>query len=108
LRADKVGWAEEDKIMRRSAILLAILGGVLLLDLKPAVAQGFPLYPWCAYYSGGGRGGSTNCYFSTYQQCMAAVSGVGGTCNVNTWYEAYGPYYSFGGAAPPRRKYRRR
>lgn len=93
-------------MMRWSAVLFATLVSVMLLDPKPAVAQGFPLYPWCAYYSG--RGGYTNCYFSTYEQCMAAVRGAGGTCAVNTWYSAYGPYYSFGGGAPPRRKYRRR
>lgn len=92
--------------MRRSAVLLAILGIVLLLDHRPAVAQGYRLYPWCAYFNG--RGGYTNCYFSTLEQCRLAVSGAGGTCNINTWYEAYGPYYSFGGTAPARRTYRRR
>lgn len=91
--------------MRRSAVLLAILGGVLLLDLRPAAAQGYKLYPWCAYYEG--LGGYTNCYFSTLAQCRAAVSGVGGTCNINTFYAAYGPYYGFGGTAPARRSYRR-
>ncbi len=41
-------------------------------------------YPWCAYYSG--RGGGTNCEFTTYEQCMATVSGIGGFCNINTQY----------------------
>lgn len=31
---------------------------------------------WCAYY----QNGSTNCGFSTIQQCRAAISGVGGNC----------------------------
>lgn len=35
--------------------------------------------PWCAAY----RNGSNNCGFYTYEQCMAAVSGVGGFCNRN-------------------------
>ena len=26
-------------------------------------------------------GGATNCGFATFQQCMAAVSGVGGSCS---------------------------
>jgi Protein of unknown function (DUF3551) len=40
-------------------------------------------YPWCADYAGFG---SQNCGFTTIQQCMAALSGNGGFCNVNTQY----------------------
>ena len=43
-------------------------------------------YPWCAYYGGGRGGGGTNCGFSTFEQCMAALSGNGGFCNRNTQY----------------------
>lgn len=43
-------------------------------------------YPWCAQYSGGGTGGGTNCGFTTYEQCVATVSGIGGFCNRNTTY----------------------
>jgi hypothetical protein len=92
--------------MRRTALLgLAALTAAFALDTAPASAQsgGYRLYPWCAYYST--RGGATNCYFSTIEQCRAAVSGVGGYCGVNTWYAAYGSYYSFGsGGAPPARR----
>jgi Protein of unknown function (DUF3551) len=38
-------------------------------------------YPWCADYAGFG---SQNCGFSTFQQCLAALSGNGGFCNANT------------------------
>lgn len=67
----------------------------LFLNSLPALAQasGYPLYPWCAVV--GGRGGATNCYFSTWDQCRAAASGNGGFCYRNPWYDAYGPYYSF-------------
>jgi hypothetical protein len=93
--------------MRRTALLgLAALAAAFALDAAPASAQGgFRLYPWCAYYST--RGGATNCYFSTIEQCRAAVSGVGGYCAVNTWYAAYGSYYSFGGGSAPRRAARK-
>jgi Protein of unknown function (DUF3551) len=47
-------------------------------------------YPWCAYY-GSDMGGSSNCGFSTYGQCMAALSGNGGFCNRNTQYLPSGP-----------------
>jgi len=42
-------------------------------------------YRWCAEY-GGGRGGGTNCYFMTIEQCRAAISGNGGFCRPNTFY----------------------
>jgi hypothetical protein len=48
----------------------------------PAMAQN---YPWCAYYGGRG-GGGTNCGFTTFEQCLATVSGTGGFCNQNTQY----------------------
>jgi peptidoglycan hydrolase-like protein with peptidoglycan-binding domain len=34
---------------------------------------------WCASYKYGG----TNCGFSTFEQCRAAISGVGGNCSPN-------------------------
>jgi len=43
-------------------------------------------YPWCAQYSGGGMGGGRNCGFTTLQQCMATVSGIGGYCEANSMY----------------------
>lgn len=42
-------------------------------------ASAVPAAPWCAAY----RNGSNNCGFYTYEQCLAAVSGVGGFCNRN-------------------------
>ena len=41
-------------------------------------------YPWCAQY---GWKGGRNCGFSTYQQCMATVSGIGGFCERNQFYQ---------------------
>ncbi|MFZ2068331.1 MAG: DUF3551 domain-containing protein [Xanthobacteraceae bacterium] len=68
--------------MKRSLITLGILLGVAALTGGSANAQN---YPWCAQY-GGRMGGGENCGFSTYQQCMAALSGNGGFCNRNTQY----------------------
>ena len=47
---------------------------------KPAHAQN----RWCAFYSAPFY--ATNCGFSTYEQCLATVSGVGGYCQPNTMY----------------------
>jgi hypothetical protein len=76
------------KVILVSAIVLAAAFG--------DTAQADP-YRWCAEY-GGGRGGGTNCYFVTLQQCRAAVSGNGGFCRQNTFYtgpdrrRGYGAY----------------
>ena len=43
-------------------------------------------YPWCAYYGGRGFSGGTNCGFTTFEQCRATVSGIGGFCAQNTQY----------------------
>jgi hypothetical protein len=53
-------------------------------------------YPWCAQYSGGMDGGGRNCGFVTIEQCMATVSGVGGFCAPNLFYQGLA-------AEPPRR-----
>jgi hypothetical protein len=45
-------------------------------------------YPWCAAYSGGDTGGGgTNCGFTTFQQCLDTVRGIGGFCEQNTQYQ---------------------
>jgi hypothetical protein len=67
-------------------LLLFILGiSVCVASTeKPAEAQN---YPWCAYYSDGGDGGGTNCGFTTFQQCLDTVSGIGGFCQRNNLYQ---------------------
>lgn len=82
-----------------AALMLAIAATAL-----PTRAEAYPVYPWCAFISG--RGGATNCGFSTQAQCRAAASGNGGYCYQNPFYGAPG----YGGVDVPvaRRKYRRR
>ena len=50
-----------------------------------AMALPYDPYPWCAVY-GGSMSGSSNCGFTTLQQCMATVSGIGGSCERNRFY----------------------
>jgi hypothetical protein len=57
-------------------------------------------YPWCANYGGGDDGGGTNCGFSTYEQCMATISGIGGFCDPN-------PFYTPPSQKPSRHQYKR-
>ena len=67
-------------------ITIALLGTLIALIAGSAVqpAHADP-YRWCAQY--GGRSGATNCYFVTHAQCVAALSGNGGFCNPNNFYD---------------------
>jgi hypothetical protein len=73
------------------AVLLAAAGGT---------AQADP-YRWCAQY--GGRG-HTNCGFITLDQCRAALSGNGGFCVANNFYDGRPVVTPEDG--PPRRRAR--
>jgi Protein of unknown function (DUF3551) len=70
--------------MRFHITILAVFG---VSTLIPALAYEMPYdpYPWCAVYSGDG-GGGTNCGFLTIEQCRATVSGIGGFCAPNQFY----------------------
>jgi Protein of unknown function (DUF3551) len=59
--------------MRALLFILGVFAVIVSIE-KPAEAR---RGAWCANYNMGG--GATNCGFATFQQCMAAVSGVGGT-----------------------------
>ena len=77
-----------------AAIALAALA--MTASAKPAAAVE---YPWCAQYGGIDDGGR-NCGFTTYAQCMATVSGIGGGCEHNLFYQ--------GPAEPPAKRVRKR
>ena len=79
--------------MRRILPLLALALLALVADTQASRAD--ITYPWCAQY-GGGRGGSRNCGFWTYEQCMAALWGNGGYCIANSMYRGPQP-----GMVPP-------
>ena len=44
-------------------------------------------YKWCANYRGGDTAGAGSCYFLTIEQCQAQVSGMGGFCEPNQFYD---------------------
>jgi hypothetical protein len=54
--------------MRLSLFIVTVLVAVAWIE-KPADAQNGA---WCAYYNTG-DGGSTNCGFATFQQCLAGA-----------------------------------
>ena len=58
------------------SVLSMLAALVCLAMVTPGHAE--IAYPWCAVYAGGNSG--TNCGFTSHAQCMASVSGIGGTC----------------------------
>jgi hypothetical protein len=84
--------------MRLTILSLLLIAAALLGEVDAASAQSPYSYPWCArYYK---EGSPTSCYFTSYQQCMTTLSGIGGYC-----YES--PYYHAAPTNAPARRHRR-
>lgn len=71
--------------MRFGSIVLIALVGTAVSTPARAYVMPYDPYPWCAVYGGRG-GGGTNCGFLTIEQCRATVSGIGGFCTPNQFY----------------------
>ena len=69
--------------MRLLVGTLATLLVVFVIDGMQHRTQADP-YRWCAMY---GAKGATNCYFLSLDQCRAALSGMGGFCQPNNFYD---------------------
>jgi len=67
--------------MRHLLFALGILVVVTVGVGTPAQAQN---YPWCAHYGTDFSG--NNCGFTTFEQCLVTLSGIGGFCERNTQY----------------------
>jgi Protein of unknown function (DUF3551) len=72
----------------RVAYALLALAAFFGIDLSPASAEAYR--PWCAQYMSNAGGGTTNCSFSSYEQCMMTARGAGAYCVQNPWYLQYG------------------
>ncbi|HEX4410519.1 MAG TPA: DUF3551 domain-containing protein [Xanthobacteraceae bacterium] len=76
-------------ILRLPLLTSAILATSIVGIVPQARAQN---YPWCAEYSMG-QGGTRNCGFVSFAQCMTTVQGMGGFCAENNTYVApIGPH----------------
>jgi hypothetical protein len=65
-----------------------IIASAIVL-LSSASAYAAPDYPWCQRTKI--TGGSPDCSFTSFNQCQASISGVGGDC-VRNPLMAYGSY----------------
>lgn len=75
----------------RRLLPLAVLG--LVAQTLPSTAQSAYDYPWCALR--GDRSGAQSCYYTSFRQCMASLSGIGGSC-IRSPYQTRGPRYEPG------------
>jgi Protein of unknown function (DUF3551) len=73
--------------MRLSILSLFLIAAALLGEFQAASAQSPTSYPWCSRYFKRG-GGGTSCYYTSYEQCMTTVSGIGGYCYQSPYYHA--------------------
>jgi hypothetical protein len=69
------------KFLGPLAFLVALVGAA-----PSSFAQTAYDYPWCAVYGSRTGGGAQSCYYKTYSQCMATMSGIGGTCVRSPYY----------------------
>jgi hypothetical protein len=72
--------------MKKIVVIAALLISAVLLGNDYALAQRYTNYPVCAVY-GGWRGGTESCAFMNFQQCYMSVSGRGGYCTANPFYQ---------------------
>lgn len=77
--------------------LLLLLGIIFVATATNSRAEA-QYYPWCAIYSGLGSGAS--CGYTTFEQCVAEVRGLGGFCEQNPQ-----PAPSSSAKYPPRHRY---
>src|SRR5258708_20539655 len=84
-------------MMRMLIIALFVAAAGLLGETQLSKAQSAYSYPWCSL--GGGRGSNAlSCYFTSWEQCRATMSGRGGNC-------VESPYYPPQFARPPPRAF---
>jgi hypothetical protein len=78
--------------MKQMLLVVAVATVALVADVRPGAARDW--YPWCAQYAD--IRAITECAFTSFQQCQATLSGIGGSCVQN-------PRPAPGGPAGPRR-----
>jgi hypothetical protein len=71
--------------MRLPILSLFVIAAALLVEIHAASAQSPTSYPWCAR-SYKMESSSISCYFTSREQCMTTLSGIGGYCFESPYY----------------------
>jgi hypothetical protein len=72
---------EEEIMFARMTFATLALTTVMLIE--PHAANAAPYWPWCSYY--GRDSFAHSCAFSSWEQCMETVRGIGGYCYTNPY-----------------------
>jgi hypothetical protein len=73
--------------MRLPIHSLLLIAAALLGEMQAASAQSPTSYPWCAK-SYKMDTSAISCYFTSREQCMTTLSGIGGYCFQSLYYHA--------------------
>jgi hypothetical protein len=73
--------------MKQALFVLTAAVVALVADPRPSAAGDW--YPWCAQYYD--TRSLTECSFTTFAQCQASISGIGGNCIQNVRPPPGGP-----------------
>ncbi len=65
----------------RNSLWIAMMAAAAALAVTAEPGAARVSYPWCARLAD--WSGASSCAFTTYAQCMAEVSGIGGFCSEN-------------------------
>jgi len=73
--------------MRTQIIMLFVIAAALLGGTQVSSAQSSYSYPWCSL--GGPKDtNALSCYFTSWEQCRATMSGLGGICVESPYFHA--------------------
>jgi hypothetical protein len=75
--------------MRGAILMAAATAASIMTAVATSAAQSSYSYPWCGR-TPNTDGNVTSCYFSSYRQCMAMLTALGGYCYYNHAYRRRG------------------
>jgi hypothetical protein len=70
--------------MRLLVVSLVLTNASLMSMTDPASAQSPTSYPWCSRL--GDNTSVNNCYYTSKEQCLRTISGIGAFCVRNPYY----------------------
>jgi Protein of unknown function (DUF3551) len=73
--------------MRLPILSLFLIAAALPGEMQAASAQSPTSYPWCARAYKMDTS-ATSCYFTSREQCMTTLSGIGGYCFESPYYHS--------------------
>jgi hypothetical protein len=71
---------------RMPIIMFFVLGAALLGETQSGNAQSPYSYTWCSLGGAMMNSNARSCYYTSWKQCMATTSGIGGNCIQNPYY----------------------